>query len=575
MIYSEPSANTAIVLPTRLHRQRRVVVTGDHDRAAVSHCRALVCIGCLDALIHALALFGVAASLWAQPSIPASKPADQIHVAGATVTFSVDARGESPLSYQWLFYRNASVSSAIAGETNATLVLTNVQPVTGRYAVRVTDGTNGSALSRLAKLTVVLPPVIQWTNPTASLFADLTLTATNIFSGASIFQWLLNGAPIPGAVTNPLSLRNIQKTNSGDYALAVNYTFGSTTSQVSRLRIVPFNSLYEFGFSWTDTRGDLHGCFSCPSCYWNGRSANGPMWPELLSTNFGLAYAETNNYAVCNSAATSVWALGQVNTFPMPPKPELSAYFAWLATDDITARMVTNQSAWDSAVQTVTQNYSNTIHRLYARGARQIVVEGTPDLSVLPYKFPEAALFGTNAAGLARYSSYLARFNQAMLDAVEENHRAKPDLRVIPVNAFAKLNEVIDDPARFGFTKASVGALGDPALADKSFTGPGSSYVFWDDLHGTTKLNEQIATWHWEALTTARLEEIQASLSDRSVSLRMIHLLIGRDYTLQRSADLDTWSEVETFTASAGTNKLEMATSREAASVFYRLSWNP
>jgi len=43
----------------------------------------------------------------------------------------------------------------------------------------------------------------------------------------------------------------------------------------------------------------------------------------------------------------------------------------------------------------------------------------------------------------------------------------------------------------------------------------------------------------------------------------MNHLLIGRDYTLQTSSDLTSWNDVQTFTASAGTNQVTQSLSAE------------
>ena len=72
-----------------------------------------------------------------------------------------------------------------------------------RFAVVVTDVDGFSATSSpLATLTVVTPPTITPANPAASLFADVTLLATNAAPGSLSYQWLLNGAPIAGAVTN-------------------------------------------------------------------------------------------------------------------------------------------------------------------------------------------------------------------------------------------------------------------------------------------------------------------------------------------------------------------------------------
>lgn len=68
---------------------------------------------------------------------------------GTTATFSVGGSGTSPLAYQWFFG-----GTALAGQTNATLVVSNVQPSNaGAYYAQMSNGA-GSALSSSANLTV-------------------------------------------------------------------------------------------------------------------------------------------------------------------------------------------------------------------------------------------------------------------------------------------------------------------------------------------------------------------------------------------------------------------------------------
>ena len=79
-----------------------------------------------------------------------NQPQSQSVSLGANVTFSVSASGSEPFSYQWR--RN---ETALAGETNATLTLTNVQVThAGSYTVVVIDGFNESVTSEAAVLTV-------------------------------------------------------------------------------------------------------------------------------------------------------------------------------------------------------------------------------------------------------------------------------------------------------------------------------------------------------------------------------------------------------------------------------------
>ena len=81
------------------------------------------------------------------------QPANQTVIVGRTVSFNVTADGTPPLNYQWNFS-----GTNIAGATNTTLTLTNVQlNQAGNYTVWVTN-TYGSVLSSNAALTVNPPP---------------------------------------------------------------------------------------------------------------------------------------------------------------------------------------------------------------------------------------------------------------------------------------------------------------------------------------------------------------------------------------------------------------------------------
>ena len=89
------------------------------------------------------------------PPVIANQPQSQTVLTGSTVSFSVNANGSQPLSYQWqLNQTNISVLTN-ATATNATLVLTNVQlSQSGNlYSVAVTN-LEGSTNSSNALLTV-------------------------------------------------------------------------------------------------------------------------------------------------------------------------------------------------------------------------------------------------------------------------------------------------------------------------------------------------------------------------------------------------------------------------------------
>ena len=89
------------------------------------------------------------------PLVAILQPQSQTSFPGATVSFSGIAAGPGPLSYQWQFN-----GVDLAGATNRTLVLTNVQlNQAGRYVVAVS---NASGIARSAEATLSISLVTAW-----------------------------------------------------------------------------------------------------------------------------------------------------------------------------------------------------------------------------------------------------------------------------------------------------------------------------------------------------------------------------------------------------------------------------
>jgi hypothetical protein len=124
-------------------------------------------------------------------------------------------------------------------------------------------------------------------------------------------------------------------------------------------------------------------------------------------------------------------------------------------------------------------------------------------------------------------------------------------------------------------TKVFPGALQDQTLKDRSFEGPGKDYMFWDGLHGTSKLQALVSAWTLQVLTNSVLETIEPKLSQEGGQLlmRLSHLQIGRAYTVQTSTDLRAWQDLTGFIAIAGTN--QWSSSVASSQAFYRLKWQP
>jgi hypothetical protein len=94
-----------------------------------------------------------------QPPYIITQPTNQFVIIGGTASFVVVAGGAAPLSYQWI---SIGTNNTIVG-TNATLILTNVQPgMAGHYQAKVSNayGTTNSAEVTLF-LKVRIKPHIQ------------------------------------------------------------------------------------------------------------------------------------------------------------------------------------------------------------------------------------------------------------------------------------------------------------------------------------------------------------------------------------------------------------------------------
>ena len=150
----------------------------------------------------------------------------------STVSFSVVACGEAPLSYQW-FYNGAPRTDA----TESFLVLSNASPPNvGDYYVVVSNSL-GSVTSLFARLEfggfpeITTQPVSFRTN--SGNTATFQVGAVN----ASTYQWRRNAFPIAGATNSTLILPNITLADVGSYSVIVGNALGTVASHTATLTI--------------------------------------------------------------------------------------------------------------------------------------------------------------------------------------------------------------------------------------------------------------------------------------------------------------------------------------------------
>lgn len=169
---------------------------------------------------------------------PTITPAGPVNIcSGYTTTLTGGGGG----TYQW---RNES--GPIAGATAATYTAS----VSGKYKVVVTTPATGCNDSSVAVTVNVNPSPTVSIAPAGNtkICADSMLRLTSIHTGTDItYQWYLDSAAIPGAVTDSFSA-NV----SGSYTLKVNLGTCGNTSNVVTLKVNPLPAA-SFNIASTNT----------------------------------------------------------------------------------------------------------------------------------------------------------------------------------------------------------------------------------------------------------------------------------------------------------------------------------
>ncbi|MBI5383524.1 MAG: immunoglobulin domain-containing protein [Verrucomicrobia bacterium] len=158
-------------------------------------------------------------------------------VAGSATTLTVVGVGTPPVRYQWRFGTNL-----VAGATNSTLALTNVQPAAeGAYRV-VLSNSFGVVTSSVANLWVEVPVsiVTEPSNQVATVGSNASFSVIVTGTPPFSFQWYFNRTnELAGQTNATLVLNNVQLSALGEYhALIANYV-NVVTSRVATLTVLP------------------------------------------------------------------------------------------------------------------------------------------------------------------------------------------------------------------------------------------------------------------------------------------------------------------------------------------------
>jgi hypothetical protein len=175
-----------------------------------------------------------------------SRPVSQTVAVGGSASFSIEATGTEPLTYQWKRHGiDLSDDNTYTGTATPNLFINNVQTdKAGAYNVVVANIV-GSTASPSATLRVDIPPAvtIQPTNQTVAADATATFIVKATGTAPLRYQWqmngtdLSNGAGVSGVATDKLTLRKVQADSAGTYTVIITNIVGTAVSSNAVLTI--------------------------------------------------------------------------------------------------------------------------------------------------------------------------------------------------------------------------------------------------------------------------------------------------------------------------------------------------
>jgi outer membrane lipase/esterase len=269
-----------------------------------------------------------------------------------------------------------------------------------------------------------------------------------------------------------------------------------------------FSNTYFFGDSLTDSgyfrpyiisqagpNGALVGRFTTnPGLVWSEYMANyfgTNADPALGFTGTGVVPEGGTNYAI-GGARVGTDALGnpslslntQLGMYLSANTVDPDAlYTVWGGANDLFA--VTDPTTAPAIIGQAVTSEVGIVSQLEAAGAKYVMVATVPDIGLTPaYAGPNSAL------GTQLTTSY----NDALFSSL-----AAAGLRVIPLDTFHLLQEIVSNPGAYGFTNTTTPACGmvsSQLCSPLDYVAPDvSGYVFADGVHPTTTAHAVLANY--------------------------------------------------------------------------------
>lgn len=279
-----------------------------------------------------------------------------------------------------------------------------------------------------------------------------------------------------------------------------------------------------FGDSLTDSGSFRPGLIQAvgPSGALLGKFTTNPglVWSEYVGSFYGGNSTPANqggtNYAVggARTGTNGVSPFGAIPSLTTQINAHLAAnggradsnalYTVWGGANDLFTAAAVPPAQAPAIIGGAVASQVGNVMALSNAGAQYILVPTVPDLGITPQ------FRAQGAAGMAGGTQLSTTYNNALFSSL-----ASANLRVIPLDTFHLLQEIVNNPAPYGFRNVTdVGCRTQPAPAGGSslFCNPGSyvapdvptGYVFADGVHPSSGAHAILADYALSILEAPR-----------------------------------------------------------------------
>src|SRR4029079_14895335 len=129
--------------------------------------------------------------------------------------------------------------------------------------------------------------------------------------------------------------------------------------------------------------------------------------------------------------------------------------------------------------------------------------------------------------------------------AISNSMATLPGLTIYSPDIFGLLDNVAANPTNYDLLKPNTFVISDLPPSQWALNGPGTNYVFWDDLNPTAKFQMWIADATLKLLPPVQFNK--AAWSAGNAQLDASNIPIGRDGVVEGTPDFSAWSTIGSF----------------------------